>query len=66
MMKLKLTNLTNYLEQNLSCVESATTIKHVSTVDPKNFLHAPCTQSCGEFPILFQSTLGRLKGYFLD
>ena len=61
MMKLKLTNLTDHFKENLSCTESTTTIEHVTTSDPENSLHAACIQLCGEFPTLFESTLGCLK-----
>ena len=60
MMKLKLTNL------ELSCAESTATIEHVTTTGPENSLHAACIQLCGEFPTLFESTLGCLKDFSLD
>ena len=59
MMKLKLTNL-------LSCAESTATIEHVTTTGPENSLDAACIQLCGEFPTLFESTLGCLKDFSLD
>ena len=52
MMKLKLTNLTDHFRENLSCAE--------------NSLDAACIQLCGEFPTLFESTLGCLKDFSLD
>ena len=66
MMKLKLTNLTDHFRENLSCAESTATIEHVTTSGPKNSLHAACIQLCGEFPTLFESTLGCLKDFSLD
>ena len=66
MMKLKLTNLTDHFKENLSCAESTATIEHVTTSNPENSLHAACIQLCGEFPILFESTLGCLKDFSLD
>ena len=66
MMKLKLTNLTDHFRENLSCAESTTTIEHVTTTGPENSLHAACIQLCGEFPTLFESTLGCLKNFSLD
>ena len=66
MMKLKLTNLTDHFRENLSCAESTATIVHVTTTGPENFLHAACIQLCGEFPTLFESTLGCLKDFSLD
>ena len=66
MMKLKLTNLTDHFRENLSCAESTATIEHVTTTGPENSLHAACIQLCGEFPTLFESTLGCLKDFSLD
>ena len=66
MMKLKLTNLTDHFRENLSCAESTATIEHVTTTGPKNSLDAACIQLCGEFPTLFESTLGCLKDFSLD
>ena len=66
MMKLKLTNLTDHFRENLSCAESTATIKHVTTTGPENSLDAACIQLCGEFPTLFESTLGCLKDFSLD
>ena len=66
MIKLKLTNLNDHFEQNLSCAESATMIEHVTTDDPENSLHAACIQLCGEFPTLLESTLGCLKDFSLN
>ena len=66
MMKLKLTNLTDHFRENLSCAESTATIEHVTTSGPENSLHAACIQLCGEFPTLFESTLGCLKDFSLD
>ena len=66
MMKLKLTNLTDHFKENLSCAESTATIEHVTTTGPENSLHATCIQLCGEFPTLFESTLGCLKDFSLD
>ena len=59
MMKLKLTNLTDHFRENLSCAESTTT-------GPENSLDAACIQLFGEFPTLFESTLGCLKDFSLD
>ena len=58
MMKLKLTNLTDHFRENLSCAVSTATIEHVTTTGPENSLDAACIQLCGEFPTLFESTLG--------
>ena len=66
MMKLKLTNLTDHFRENLSCAESIATIEHVTTTGPENSLDAACIQLCGEFPTLFESTLGCLKDFSLD
>ena len=66
MMKLKLTNLTDHFRENLSCAESTATIEHVTTTGPENSLDAACIQLCGEFPTLFESTLGCLKDFSLD
>ena len=66
MMKLKLTNLTDHFRENLSCAESTATIEHVTTTGPENSLDAACIQLCGEFPTLFESTLGCLKDFLLD
>ena len=66
MMKLKLTNLTDHFRKNLSCAESTATIEHVTTSGPENSLDAACIQLCGEFPTLFESTLGCLKDFSLD
>ena len=66
MMKLKLTNLTDHFRENLSCAESTATIEHVTTSGPENSLDAACIQLCGEFPTLFESTLGCLKDFSLD
>ena len=66
MMKLKLTNLTDHFRENRSCAESTATIEHVTTTGPENSLDAACIQLCGEFPTLFESTLGCLKGFSLD
>ena len=66
MMKLKLTNLTGHFRENLSCAESTATIEHVTTTGPENSLDAACIQLCGEFPTLFESTLGCLKDFSLD
>ena len=66
MMKLKLTNLTDHFRENLSCTESTATIEHVTTTGPENSLDAACIQLCGEFPTLFESTLGCLKDFSLD
>ena len=66
MMKLKLTNLTDHFRENPSCAESTATIEHVTTTGPENSLHAACIQLCGEFPTLFESTLGCLKDFSLD
>ena len=66
MMKLKLTNLTDHFRKNISCAESTATIEHVTTSGPENSLHAACIQLCGEFPTLFESTLGCLKDFSLD
>ena len=66
MMKLKLTNLTDHFRENLSCAESTATIGHVTTTGPENSLDAACIQLCGEFPTLFESTLGCLKDFSLD
>ena len=52
MMKLKLTNLTDHFREN--------------TTGPENSLDAACIQLCGEFPTLFESTLGCLKDFSLD
>ena len=51
---------------NLSCAESTATIEHVTTTGPENSLDAACIQLCGEFPTLFESTLGCLKDFSLD
>ena len=61
MMKLKLTNLTDHFRENLSCAESTAKIEHVTTTGPENSLDAACIQLCGEFPTLFESTLGCLQ-----
>ena len=66
MMKLKLTNLTDHFRENLSCAESTATIEHVTTTGPENSLDAACIQLCGEFPTLFESTLGCLKDFSLE
>ena len=66
MMKLKLTNLTDHFRENLSCAESTATIEHATTNGPENPLHVACIQLCGEFPTLFESTLGCLKDFSLD
>ena len=66
MMNLKLTNLTDHFRENLSCAESTATIEHVTTTGPENSLDAACIQLCGEFPTLFESTLGCLKDFSLD
>ena len=66
MMKLKLTNLTDHFRENLSCAESTATIEHVTTSGPENSLDAACIQLCGEFPTLFESTLGCLKDFSLN
>ena len=66
MMKLKLTNLTDHFRENLSCAESTATIEHVTTTGPENSLDVACIQLCGEFPTLFESTLGCLKDFSLD
>ena len=66
MMKLKLTNLTDHFRENLSCAKSTATIEHVTTTGPENSLDAACIQLCGEFPTLFESTLGCLKDFSLD
>ena len=50
----------------LSCAESTATIEHVTTTGPENSLDAACIQLCGEFPTLFESTLGCLKDFSLD
>ena len=50
----------------LSCAESTATIEHVTTSGPENSLDAACIQLCGEFPTLFESTLGCLKDFSLD
>ena len=52
--------------KHLSCAESTTTIEYVTTCGPENSLHAACIQLCGEFPTLFESTLGCLKDFSLD
>ena len=41
-------------------------MERVSCYQTKDSLHAACTQLCEEFPILFEPTLGCLKGYELD
>ena len=46
--------------------ESTATIEHVTTTGPENSLDAACIQLCGEFPTLFESTLGCLKDFSLD
>ena len=66
MMKLKLTNLADHFREHLSCAESTATIEHVTTTGPENSLDAACIQLCGEFPTLFESTLGCLKDFSLD
>ena len=52
--------------QYLSCAESTATIEHVTATGPENSLDAACIQLCGEFPTLFESTLGCLKDFSLD
>ena len=62
----RLANLTDHFRENLSCAESTATIEHVTTTGPENSLDAACIQLCGEFPTLFESTLGCLKDFSLD
>ena len=50
----------------MECMSLTTTIEHVTTSGPENSLHAACIQLCGEFPTLFESTLGCLKDFLLD
>ena len=52
--------------KNLSCAESTATLEHVTTTGQENSLDAACIQLCGEFPTLFESTLGCLKDFSLD
>ena len=65
MMKLKLTNLTSYFNQNLS-YDTKMILEHVSTAQSGSVLQTACTQLCREFPTLFESTLGCLKDFELD
>ena len=66
MMKLKLTNLRKYFERTSCDTETPAVLERVFTGKAKDSLHSTCTQLCEEFPALFDSTLGCLKGFELD